>query len=258
MIGQASTPLDREWLDAGLSASQRQLVRTGTRNQAGLFHPSYRGWNRRRCDKILEIYSRDAFAGLRILELGCGHGDIGAFFAGLGAEVLGLDGRAQNVELARCKHRKVERLRFECFNLENDFSRFGRFDLILDLGLLYHLKNVDAHLRCCFATADDVVLESVVCDSTDPHKIFFLPERKEVDEEALEGVGSRPSPFYIERLAAEGGFACERFFTPDLNYTHQFLYDWPHRNDERVSADFVLRRFWRLKKLTSSCQTPTS
>ena len=39
-----------------------------------------------------------------------------------------------------------------------------------------------------------------------------------------------------------------RYFTPDLNYTHQFLYDWQHRNDQRVSEDLVLRRFWRLKK----------
>ena len=35
----------------------------------------------------------DFFKGKKILELGAGHGDIGAFFAELGADVLCLDGR---------------------------------------------------------------------------------------------------------------------------------------------------------------------
>ena len=229
----------------------KHLVYSGLVDEAGLFHPSYAGWRAKRLGKILEIYGADFFKGKKVLELGAGHGDLGASLAKLGADVLCLDGRLQNVSFARLKHRKVPRIRFEVFNLENDFSRFGRFDLIIDFGLLYHLRNVDAHLRCCFSMADDILIETVVCDSTDPHAIFHRPERVEVDEEALGGVGSRPSPFYVERIAAENFFAATRYFTPDLNYTHQFVYDWEHRNDGRLGDDFVLRRFWRLTKSAS-------
>jgi SAM-dependent methyltransferase len=243
-----------EWgmLGRSLSSREKHFVYSGLLDEAGLFHPSYEGWREKRLAKILEIYGAGFFAGRKVLELGAGHGDLGASLAKLGADVLCLDGRAQNVNFARVKHRKAARLRFEQFNLENDFSRFGRFDLIVNFGLIYHLRNVEAHLRCCFSVADDILLESVVCDSTDPHAIFFSPERTEVDEESLEGIGSRPSPFYIERLAAENSFAITRCFTADLNYTHQFRYDWEHRNDGRLSDDFVLRRFWRFKKVRAS------
>lgn len=239
-------------LGRSLTRHEKHLVYSGLLEEAGLFHPSYGEWRAKRLAKILEIYGADFFEGRKILELGAGHGDLGASLAALGADVLCLDGRAQNVRFARVKHRNAKRLRFEQVNLENDFSRFGRFDLIVNFGLLYHLRNVDAHLRCCFSVADDILVESVVCDSTDPHAIFFSPERTEVDEESLEGVGSRPSPFYLERLATENSFAFTRYFTSDLNHTHQFRYDWEHRNDGRLSDDFVLRRFWRFMKVKAS------
>lgn len=249
----ATVLLDWGMLGRGPSSLDKHLVYSGLINEAGLFHPSYAGWREKRLGKILEIYGADYFKGRKVLELGAGHGDLGASLAKLGADVLCLDGRLQNVSFARLKHRKVAGVRFEEFNLENDFSGFGRFDLIVDFGLLYHLRNVDAHLRCCFSVADDMLIESVVCDSTDPHAIFYRPERAEVDEEALDGVGSRPSPFYVERLAAENSFAVTRYFTSDLNYTHQFVYDWEHRNDGRLGDDFVLRRFWRFTK-SGSCR----
>ena len=193
-------------------------------------------------------YGVDFFNGKRILEVGGGHGDIGAFFADLGSDVLCLDGRLQNVNFAKLKHWKIPHIRFEQFNLERDFSCFGTFELLINFGLVYHLRNVEAHLKICFATADDIVIESVVCDSTDPHKITFRDERPEIDEEALEGTGSRPSPFYIERLANENGFEFTRYFTADLNFGKQFCYDWKHNNDDTPNDNFINRRFWRLMK----------
>ncbi len=246
--GRTFHPTDWQLLDRELSSAEKDYVRTALLDKAGLFHPSYGPWRDRRCRKILELYGRGYFAGKKILELGSGHGDIGAFLARLGADVLCVEGRARNVALARAKHANLTGIRFVQFDLDQDFSRFGRFDLIVNLGLLYHLKNVDAHLRCCFALADEMVLESVVCDSLDAHEILLVPERADVDEEAMGGMGSRPSPFYIERLATENGFGITRCFTADLNYGHQFRYDWRHGNDGRPSGDFVLRRFWRFRK----------
>ena len=114
---------------------------------------------------------------------------------------------------------------------------------------------VDDHLNCCFRMADDMLLETVVCDSTDPCKIFFCDENKNMDEESLHGIGSRPSPYYIERIAELNNFEVIRYFSADLNYGDQFLYDWEHRNDDRL-GDFKLRRFWRLKKKTLAGKKP--
>jgi 2-polyprenyl-3-methyl-5-hydroxy-6-metoxy-1,4-benzoquinol methylase len=73
--------------------------------------------------RFSKFYGVDFFKGKKVLELGCGHGDIGAFFADLGADVLCLGGRIQNINFAKLKHRKVANLKFVQFNLENDFSQ---------------------------------------------------------------------------------------------------------------------------------------
>jgi SAM-dependent methyltransferase len=245
---QTINPLQPGLLKSTLSPIEKHVANTMAISKEGLFHGSYDGWRTKRCNKILEIYGIDYFRNKKILELGSGHGDIGAFLADLGADVLCLDGRSQNVTFARLKQWKVPRLKVEQFDLEKDFSSYGRFDLIINFGLIYHLTNVDQHLQTCFGMADDMILESVVCDSTDPHRLVLVPGDANVDEETLTGTGSRPSPFYIERLAMESGFAADRYFTADLNHQHNFRYDWKHKNDGFLSENFALRRLWRFRK----------
>jgi hypothetical protein len=173
----------------------------------------------------------------------------------MGADVTCLEGRREQVAFAKLKHRAVRNLRIEQCDLEGDFSHYGRFDLLLHFGLLYHLKNVDEHMRTCFGLADDIVLETVVCDSRDPQKLVFIPGRQDVIEESLHGVGCRPSPAYVERLAEEAGFRVERHFTADLNTADgQFVYDWVHKDDGNL-GDFHLRRFWRLQRIVPTSQS---
>jgi 2-polyprenyl-3-methyl-5-hydroxy-6-metoxy-1,4-benzoquinol methylase len=164
---------DIELLECSLSPVDKHILNAGINNDRGLFHRSYDIWRLRRCNKILEIYGVEYFKGKTILELGCGHGDIGAFFAELGAVVLCVDGRRQNVTFAKLKHRKIDNVRFLQYDLENDFSELGKFDLIIDFGLIYHLRNIERHLAACFACAGEIVMETVVCDSTDPYKVVF-------------------------------------------------------------------------------------
>ena len=250
-LPKAITRIESQLRNITLPPIERYVLLSGVYNQNGLFHPSYEDWRIKRINKIFEMYGIDYFKNKNILELGGGHGDIGAFLAELGANVVCLDGRKQNVIFANLKHRKVNNLKCLQFNLEDDFSEFGRFDLIINFGLIYHLKNVDKHLNCCFKMSDDIFLETVVSDSTDPYKIFYVKENINKDEEALEGTGSRPSPFYIERIAQENNFEAIRYFSADLN-SGVFVYDWPHRNDNRLGENWRLRRFWRLKKMVTS------
>ncbi|MGN6375792.1 MAG: class I SAM-dependent methyltransferase [Sphingomonas sp.] len=248
MMSQARDRSDLLQIESALPPVERHLARTALLNGHGLFHHSYRDWRTRRIEKLLELYGIDFFIGRKVLELGCGHAEIGAFFADLGAEVLAVDGRMRTINHARLRHRCVPRLQFAVCDLEQDFSSLGRFDLIINFGLLYHLRDVAAHLGCCFALADDMVLESVVCDSTDPHLVILRDEDPELEEEALHGTGSRPSPFFIERVAAEHGFSIERVFSSDLNSGRQFCYDWEHKDDGSPHDDFVNRRFWRFRR----------
>ncbi|MBB3911825.1 class I SAM-dependent methyltransferase [Sphingomonas desiccabilis] len=245
LIDQARDRTDLLMLEARLGPVDLHLAHVRMLRGTGLHARTYLDWRARRIEKMLEIYGLDFFAGKRLLELGCGHGDIGAFFAEISADVLCVDGRIRNINFARLKHRRTPRLTFQVLDLEQDFSFLGHFDLIIDFGLLYHLRHVDSHLACCFGMADEIVLETVVCDSLDPHHILLRDECVDVDEEALNGTGSRPSPFYVERLAVEAGLEVERHFSADLNSADHFRYDWVHRDDGASNDDFGNRRFWR-------------
>ena len=212
----------------------------------GLFGDSYDEWRARRISKILGIYGIEHFDGLRILEVGAGHGDIGAFFASLGAEVVCAEGRLENMTYGQLKHRAVAGLRFEHVDLDGDFRWLGEFDLLLHFGLLYHIEDIDKHLLQCFEMADDVIMETVVADSTDPHHVLVVDERAEVNEEAINSRGARPAPAYVERLATENGFAIDRHFSSDLN-SGAFIYDWDHGSEQRF-GEWDRRRFWRFSR----------
>lgn len=241
--------MDSEMTHITMSPIDRHILLSYALSNEALFHYSYDDWRLKRINKILEIYDIEDLKEKKILELGCGHGEIGACLADIGANVLALDGRKKNVNFAKLKHREIKNFKCIKFNLEQDFSKFGKFDLIINFGLFYHLKNAEQHLKCCFEIADDILFETVVCDSIDPQKIFFCDENENIDEEALEGTGCRPSPFYIERIAKENNFEVIRYFDSNLNSGNKFIYDWEHKNDERLGDDWKLRRFWRFLKM---------
>jgi SAM-dependent methyltransferase len=231
---------------SAMSPIERHVALQIASRKDGVFQPSYDAWRVTRINKLLALYGVEWFAGKRVIELGCGHADIGAFLAELGADVLCVDGREENITFAKLKHRKVGRLDYSVADLDGRFPALGRCDLLVHFGLLYHLRDVDAHLAQCWELADEIALETVVCDSLDPNKIVYLNRDVPVNSRGLHGLQNRPSPFYIERLASAAGYQVERCFTSDLN-SGTFLYDWPHKDNGDLGG-FSHRRMWRLHR----------
>jgi SAM-dependent methyltransferase len=84
------------------------------------------------------------FEGKRILDIGCLEGYFSAECALQGADVLGIDGRLIN--LKKCEFVKsvldIDNLRFvQDDALAVTQERYGSFDVVLALGLLYHLDD---------------------------------------------------------------------------------------------------------------------
>ena len=78
----------------------------------------------------------------RVLDLGCLEGLIAIEFALQGAEVVGVEGRADSTARANFARDLLglDRLSFVCSDVRDvDIDRFGAFDIILCCGLLYHL-----------------------------------------------------------------------------------------------------------------------
>jgi SAM-dependent methyltransferase len=200
------------------------------------FAGHYVEWRDRRIAAIVEHYGRDFFAGKSVLELGCGFGEIGLRFRDLGARVVFSDGRAEHLETIRAKFPEVETV---VADLESEWPFEGRFDLIIHMGVLYHLKNYEHSLRAACANCEHLVLETEVCDSDDPETELFVNE--EGYDQALSHVGSRPSAPRVERILDECQMIHSRVRDARCNAGYH-TYDWLVGNT--MSWRHGQRRLW--------------
>jgi len=238
-----------EFNEQNMTSIEKFIFNNYLYNVGGHFSHSYKEWTTRRLTKVLNIYGVDYFRNKKILILGDGIGYIGSFFAEIGAKVLSLEGRRGNVNLAKLKYNKLKNFKIKEFNLLNDFTHFGKFDLIINFGLIEVIEDVEHLLKCCCKMSDDILVETIVCDSIDKNDKFFTirPVNKSNDF-GLTEKGSFVSPFLIEDYFKKNGYNIVRYFDKDLN-TDTHIYDWKHKNDKSGDKDVNKRRFWRFKKL---------
>ena len=219
----------------------------------GHFHPHYHEFRFKRLKKLLEIFPPEYFPGKKVLELGSGIGYIGAFLADLGADVLALEGRASNKNIAKLRYRNLPTFNPVLFDLDNDFSHFGRFDLIVNFGYLETVSSIEHTLNCCTQMTDNILVETLVCDSEDPDKVIHEQiGNAGVDCPLNVQYSLRPSPLYIEKYFKNHNWVVSRHFSADLN-TSIHKYDWEHRNlDELTFGEKgpLLHRFWYFFKNT--------
>lgn len=100
----------------------------------------------RRITQIVFDLAGGSRQGLRVLDLACGEGIYGIELARQGANVVGMEGRGANIEKARFVKRalsldNLELVQDDVRNLS--VEKYGRFDVVLCLGLLYHLDAPD-------------------------------------------------------------------------------------------------------------------
>lgn len=112
----------------------------------------------RRIVRLVSDLCRAEFATLRVLDLGCLEGLFSVELARRGAWVIGIEGRASNLAKAEFAKRVLglDNLEFVHDDVRNvSLEKYGAFDVILCLGILYHLdapdvfRLIDACARCC-------------------------------------------------------------------------------------------------------------
>ena len=100
----------------------------------------------RRVIQVVCDLAHQPLAGLRILDLACAHGNYSIELASRGAQVLGIEGREAWLEHARRQKRdasisNVDFVQDDVHNLSKE--KYGEFDIVLCLGILYHLDAPD-------------------------------------------------------------------------------------------------------------------
>lgn len=197
------------------------------------YHPE---WQTNRMDFILSKFPEGFFKDKKILELGTYNGYIGAYFQSLGADVLSVDGRQENIDEINLNFPDLKVIKKDLDCPEWDF---GKFDIIINFGLFYHLEKFHKeHLVNCLKNSDILIFESVIFDSTEP-EIYF---RRELgDDQSLSEIGGTPSTSYINNIFKENDIKFEMFSDSRLNGGNHH-YEWVENNTK--INDGWARRFW--------------
>jgi SAM-dependent methyltransferase len=147
--------------------------------------------------------SPESFQGKSILEVGCGHGHLGAELERRGAKVISLDGRRENIRQLQKKF--PGRPAYVCDVCSPELEKFGPVDIVFAFGLLYHLPDPAKFLAACSRMADTLLLESVVVDVLEP-ELVWIKEGLFYDQ-SIHGKGCRPSPSWVERELRSNGYS---------------------------------------------------
>ena len=97
----------------------------------------------------LDIKAKYPLKNLKILDIGCGGGLMSESMAKLGADVVGLDPSAKNIQIAK-SHAKESKLNIEYVNHDiEEFSKNNKniFDIILNLEAVEHVDHPDQFIN---------------------------------------------------------------------------------------------------------------
>ncbi|MCC2687434.1 MAG: ubiG [Rhizobiaceae bacterium] len=106
-------------------------------------------------DQVASRFGRDAraarpFEGLRFLDIGCGGGLLCEPIARLGAEVVGADASATNVEVARLHAAEAGvSIDYRAATAEELAANGERFDVILNMEVVEHVADLDLFVGKC-------------------------------------------------------------------------------------------------------------
>ena len=123
----------------------------------------------------------------RVLDVGCGVGHFTRYYTELECQVVGVDGRPDNIAAMRKLYPGIEG---HVMDVQVDrLARLGDFDLVHCYGLLYHLESPIAALRNIESVcARLLILETIICDSQSP--ILELVDEPKTVNQALPGLAA--------------------------------------------------------------------
>jgi 2-polyprenyl-3-methyl-5-hydroxy-6-metoxy-1,4-benzoquinol methylase len=163
--------------------------------------------------------------GKRVLDVGCGVGHFSRFYLERGCTWFGIEGRQSNIDVMRRLYPDVDGAVADV--QDSSFGHRGQYDVVHCFGLLYHLESPMAALRNIRAVCTRfLLLETMVADANMP-LMLIVDESKSVNQ-ALAGVGCRPSPAYVTMALNRVGFRHIYLASPGPDH-RDFRFEW--RND---------------------------
>ena len=179
----------------------------------GVVTPGKQGYKNFTSDFVKRVQMPSDLKGKTVLDIGCSDGLFSFEAKRRGAKrVVAVDHSKVNPSKGFFVARKilgldVEFIDSDIYNL--DVDKLGKFDLVLGLGLLYHLPSPYIALRIIKElTKSELIIQSRICGKDEKRPIMvFIPNL-----DRLKGVGHsmwHPSASAVELLMQEVGFKTE-------------------------------------------------
>lgn len=128
--------------------------------------------------RITELNGRIPLAGLEVLEVGCFEGIHTVSLAGYGAKVTGVDSRIENVAktMLRAWGFGLEATILRCdVERDDEFATLPKVDVVVHIGVLYHLVDPITHLRKMLArTRKAIVLDTHYAQPNEASKSYSV------------------------------------------------------------------------------------
>jgi SAM-dependent methyltransferase len=137
-------------------------------------------------------------------DVACGIGNFSALLRELGFETRAIDGRSENVEEAR---RRVPGLAVHVADAESPLlSGMGSTELVLCVGLLYHLENPFRAIRNLAQITGKMLLVESMC-TEDELPLLFLADEDTTEELGLSGSAFFASESCLVKMLYRAGFS---------------------------------------------------
>ena len=203
------------------------------------FKTHYIPWRESRINKIVSIFGKEFFNNKTMLELAAGHGDTGHYFYNLGSIVTFADGNEGH--LVKIKKTNPDSTVLH-IDQDKEWNLNKQFDIVVHWGVLYHLDNWQKDLKTAIEHGKIIFLETEVCDSNDP--TFEIKTSESGYDQAVNGIGSRPSAAMVEGCINETGANYVRYDDADINAEYH-KYDWKVNDTKEWTSG--QRRFWIIR-----------
>lgn len=152
MASENATTIDQEDVDRFSAMAAEWWDPTGKFKPLHKFNPVRLKYIRKTVIEHLELDEKAAkpFAGLRILDIGCGGGLLCEPMARLGATVVGADASEKNIEVAKIHAGQSElEIDYRATTSEMLDADGEKFDVVLNMEVVEHVSDVDLFLKSC-------------------------------------------------------------------------------------------------------------
>ena len=154
-------------------------------------------------EKGRDLTAPQPFAGLRIVDIGCGGGLLAEPMARLGADVVGADAAARNIPVAQI-HAQQSGLTIDYrHTTAEDLVTLGeQFDVVLNMEVIEHVADPAAYLAACYALLKPSGL--MICSTINRNPKSY----------AMAIIGAE----WVMRWLPKGTHDWAKFITPDELY----------------------------------------